>query len=684
MDRQAFGSFLTYALMLTLIGSIFSVALTVQPARASHSNILLDEDIIDIKYDPGERITISGSIDDVDSSEDIVNLSVTGPGTSDDDDQEHDDGDFEFEYNIEDDADDGIYTIEVEYDGDSVFSYFLIDEDNDDVEVDLDNDVYSPGDTVEVSGNNVDPQTGEDELQITIEDPDGNDDYSTDTDLDGDSYSQDIDLENDAVHGKYAVTVEYAGDEGYAIFEVLDEDSGGSDDPITIELNDTTYQPGDNVVISGEVDHIEQGQEVFVTVEDDAGDEVFNDSDEPTSGRDYEFEFDLDDDADPGIYEVKVEYDGDEETKTFSVSTSGGSTGGGGSGSGSDSGLTGRLSKTSLLAGETVTVTGVVPKIIADQPVNIVVLKPDGRSAGVYYYPEPSSDKSYTATLRLPSTLEEDEDYTVVVGYDNKEVRLNFDVTGKTSGSGGAVSVQVDRTSYAVGSTVRITGEIADDTFVPGLMIALQVYNPDKALYRTDPIEPEDDGTFSYSMPVGGPLGVSGKWVVKVTYNSQIAETGFDLSGGVPSKPRFDLKFEDQTFPIEYESDGAVRSMYVRPAEKTLVVAIDGEEEGELTIKLPRQVIDAVQSGSDIKFIVSILDTDTGTEKLVEVSESLTSSDSRTLVISYDQGTDLIEIQGTTIVPEFGAIAAIALAIAVFGMLAVSRFSARLSMFRSW
>lgn len=683
MDRRAFGSFLTYALMLTLIGSIFSVALTVQPARASHSNILLDEDIIDIKYDPGERITISGSIDDVDSSEDIVNLSVTGPGTSDDDDQEHDDGDFEFEYDIEDDADDGIYTIEVEYDGDSVFSYFLIDEDNDDVEVDLDNDVYSPGDTVEVSGNNVDPQTGEDELQITIEDPDGNDDYSTDTDLDGDSYSQDIDLENDAVHGKYAVTVEYAGDEGYAIFEVLDEDSGGSDDPITIELNDTTYQPGDSVVISGEVDHIEQGQEVFVTVEDDAGDEVFNDSDEPTSGRDYEFEFDLDDDADPGIYEVKVEYDGDEETKTFSVSTSGGSTGGGGSGS--DSGLTGRLSKTSLLAGETITVTGVVPKIIADQPVNIVVLKPDGRSAGVYYYPEPSSDKSYTATLRLPPTLEEDEDYTVVVGYDNKEVRLNFDVTGKTTGSGGAVSVQVDKTSYIVGSTVKITGEIADDTFVPGLKIALQVYNPDKALYRTDPISPEDDGTFSYSMPVGGPLGVSGKWVVKVTYNSQTAETGFDLSGGVASKPRFDLKFEDQTFPIEYESDGDVRSMYVRPTEKTLVVAIDGAEEGELTIKLPREVIDAVQSGSDIKFVVSILDTDTGDEKLVEVMESLTSSDSRTLVIGYDQGTDLIEIQGTTIVPEFGAIAGIVMAIAVFGMIAItSRFSGRFNTFRFW
>jgi hypothetical protein len=125
--------------------------------------------------------------------------------------------------------------------------------------------------------------------------------------------------------------------------------------------------------------------------------------------------------------------------------------------------------------------------------------------------------------------------------------------------------------------------------------------------------------------------------------------------------------------------------MYVRPAEKKLVVAIEGDQDGTLTLVLPRDVIDAVQSGSDIKYIVTTLDTDTGLESEIDITESLTTGEARTIVIDYEAGTDLIEIQGTSIVPEFGMLSGVILAVAVFGVIAATiKFSNRFSAFRNW
>jgi uncharacterized protein YfaS (alpha-2-macroglobulin family) len=686
MASNRLSLYLTYALMLTLTVSIFSTALTVQPAKASHANIILNEANISLEYEAGDDVTIEGEIDDVNDDVDEVTLTITGPDSDHDDEVDHDDGDFEFEYSLPNDAEDGIYIIEVEYDDESVFSYFFIDE-GEDVEVDLDAGTYGPDDTVAISGNNLDPDPAEADVVITIEDPEGDDDLSDDVELDGDEYSLDVELD-DADHGKYAVTVEYNGDEGYAVFEVEEDGGSSSDDPITVEFSKTSYRQGDEVIISGEIENPDPTVEVFVTVQDSDDNEIFDDSEDPTNDGSYQFEFDLESDAELGTYTVTVEYDGDEIDDTFTVtssSTSGGGTGGSGSGSGSDSGLTARLSKTSLLAGETLTVSGVVPRIVTDEDgVSITITTPAGNYVAAKF-PEPASDKSYTSSFVLPTSLAEDEDYRVVVYYDDKEVELSFDITGKASGSVGALTVKTDKTTYSVGSSVTISGQISDEIFVEGRQLALQVFNPDDAPYRFDPIVPEDDGSYSYPMQIGGPLGVTGEWQVKVTYGTQTSETTFDLTGGVPSTPKYELTVEDDTFTIEYDSDGTINSMYVRPSEKKLVVSIDGEQEGQLTLTLPRVVIDAVESGSDIKYVVSTVDTETGEEKVIEITEGVSDANERTITIDYDAGTDLIEIQGTNIVPEFGPLSAIVLAIAVFSIIAVTaRFSNRFSAFRQW
>jgi predicted secreted protein with PEFG-CTERM motif len=666
------------------------MAVPFQHTFASHSDIE-EVEVDDITPNPGDVITISGVIDNADDNEDVgITIREPDNGGSDNADTQIDgnDGEFSETYEIPDPTDDGIYEIEVEFASeDSTFAYFLIDEDNDDVPTETNEDTYEPGDDVKISGEVLDPITGEEEVDIKVLDPEGNDIGPGSVNLDSsDEFDETVELDNDAHVGVYAVIVEYNGnEEGWFVFEVA-EGSGSSE--FTASLSDTTLSPGDPVVITGSINENDVDiDEVILTVKDPGNAEIENDSVRPDNDGGFEFRFDLDDDADTGTYKVTLEYiDYADKTLTFSVSTSssGGSGGSGGS-SGSDGGLTAKLSKSSLLAGESLTVSGVVPSIAGGEDGVSITVSTPGNNFIAAKFPEPESDKTYSASFILSQSLAEDDDYRVIVSYDGNEVELSFDITGKATGSTGPITVKTDKTSYSSGSTVKISGVIADEILVPGQQIALQVFNPERAPYRIDPIEPEDDGSYSYSMTIGGPLGVTGQWDVKVTYNGQVGETSFDLTGGVAPTPGYDLKFEDRTFRIEYESDGAINSMYVRPAEKKLVVSIDGEEDGKLTITLPREVIDAVKAGADIKYIVTTFDTETGEEKQVDITESLTNAEERTIVIDYDAGTDLIEIQGTNVVPEFGALSAIVLAIAILSIVVVTaRFSNKFSAFRQW
>ncbi len=698
MKRWSSSPYFTYLLLLTLGGSILTAVIPAfRPSYAEHSNISIDLSDIEMEYGQGEDFTFDGTIEDVNPDEDRVNFQVDGPGTNDDDffTLDDDQDEFEFSYDIENDAEDGVYSIEVEYDGESVFAYFLIDEDNDPVIVEPNNEVYESGDTVEIDGDVTNPELGEDKVEITVLDPNG-DETSDEEDLNSDDeFSYEYDIQNDDdVHGRYAVTVSYNNDdddEGYAIFEV-EEDAGSSGSTITASLSKTSYKQGEEVKITGKVEDIEGNDDVVLVVEDSDGDKVFNDAMEPESDKSFEFEFTLDDDAKTGTYEATLSYiqAGNEKVLLFSVTTSTSSGGGSsGGGSGSSEGLTAKLNKVSYLAGETMTITGVVPSIEED-PVNIVILAPGGVFAGSSAFPEPESDKSYSATLRLKSDLEAEDDYEAVITYDNKEVTIKFDITGTSSE--GPLTVTTDKENYSVGSTVKITGKVDTGELGEGQKVLIRVFNPIEEPYRYDLVNPSSDGSYTYSMVVGGDLAKSGEWQILASYNREEVETSFQLGtsggGGPPDDATtFNLRVNDKTYPIEYElsdDSGQIEEMIVNYAKKKLVVSIDSDLAGELTIVLPRDLMDAAANGTDRDYVVTSRDNAVGDDIVVDFEESDNDDESRTLVIEYGAGTDIIEIAGTTIVPEFGLLSAIILAITIAGIIAAAKFSNGLALFRRW
>ena len=105
-------------------------------------------------------------------------------------------------------------------------------------------------------------------------------------------------------------------------------------------------------------------------------------------------------------------------------------------------------------------------------------------------------------------------------------------------------------------------------------------------------------------------------------------------------------------------SGGSVSSIITNSDDATLVVAIDAPDDGELSITLDSNYITAFDDGS---YFV-----------LVNGEEVWFSQDGYDLTIPYESGTEKIEIVGSVVVPEFGTIAMIVLAVAIVSIIVLT------------
>jgi len=643
-------SYLGLALIVILSTSIISLAiLAPHVSYAMHKGISITTRYI--VYDPGDDVFISGSVVDVDPTEPQVKITVYPPGggsTLYNVDFEGSGSEFSYNYPLSSGADEGKWKVRVTYNGHTAYTFFKVKDDvPDEVSVDTDKDLYDAGQTVQISGQvlNVDNTIGT--ADISIRGPSDTEVKSLTVNLDNDLFSYNYKLPSTAEHGRYVVEVTYNDNLGVSIFEV-NEDTSGSD-VITAQTARTTYSPGDIVKVSGDVDPVD-GDFIDFEVRNPSNTKIADDSADVDTGGSFEFQFNLAEDASTGKYKITLTYGTDIKAITFDVAESSGGT----------SGLTAELNKLTYLAGETMTVSGKVPKRIQDQTVNVLVYNPDKTFSGLVSYLEPKSDLTYETQIKLRSTMSEEKGYEVKVAYGDEEVVLNFDITGKASPDvSGALTVNTDKVSYHSGDTIKVSGKISADNLKEGIDALISVYNPDDNPYRYDVIKPSADGSYSYSMVVGGALGVDGTYQVTVTYDKEEAKTTFELKSY--ENPTYVLNVGKDKYLIQYGiTDGTIKSMFVKPSEKKLVISIDAQHDGKLTLVLPRNVIDSYdQNGTDIKYVVISTDIEQGVDNPnVDVQESESNNETRTIVIDYKQGTDLIEIAGTSVVPEFGPILA--------------------------
>jgi len=244
---------------------------------------------------------------------------------------------------------------------------------------------------------------------------------------------------------------------------------------------------------------------------------------------------------------------------------------------------------------------------------------------------------------------------------------------GQTNDS---IVVMTDKPSYSEGDTILVTGEVRD--LYSGTPVTMKVVAPNGNLVTLAQIQIGVDKKFSTEITAGGALmKVEGTYTITVQYESKnrTAETTFEFGGAATTPPEEDesmvsdtmVKMGDGNGSIGYEiTGGQLLSITPDVDANSLIVGIYATSDGSLTLTIPRSVADALlETGEDDEFFVLV----DGEE--VDFSENVSSTD-RTLTIAFQAGAEEIEIIGTFVIPEFGTIAAMILAVAIVSIIAVS------------
>jgi predicted secreted protein with PEFG-CTERM motif len=231
----------------------------------------------------------------------------------------------------------------------------------------------------------------------------------------------------------------------------------------------------------------------------------------------------------------------------------------------------------------------------------------------------------------------------------------------------GEITVTTDKPSYSDGDKIMISGSTQD--YISGTPITVRIISPIGNIVKVDQVDLGSDRTFSTSITATGILWQeAGAYQVIVQFGSKdrTAETTFQFAGSAGGAGNT-IKVEGTDLSVKYSiTNGKVLGIKADTQSKSLMVAIQTTGDGVLTVTLPRGLIDAQVNGQDDHFYVL------GDGQEADFQETDKTTTDRTLSIPFTDGTQEIEIIGTQIIPEFGPIAALVLAIAIISIIAVS------------
>ena len=231
-------------------------------------------------------------------------------------------------------------------------------------------------------------------------------------------------------------------------------------------------------------------------------------------------------------------------------------------------------------------------------------------------------------------------------------------------------SVKTSEASYDEGEPIVISGNVK--AIILDTPITLQIFHAGN-LVEIAQLTVAQDGKFTHTILPEGPLWKSdGTYTVRVSYGSDnMVETNFEFYTTQAVEATTDIFEVDAgtsgTFDVSYTiRGGTVKNMLVDPDIFALIVIVDSEIDGSITLDLPRESIDAKKSdGTDDTFLVFIDGAEVPLEETVN-------PDSRKIKIDFEEGDSDIEIIGTFVVPEFGGIVFMIFIIALISSIVIS------------
>ncbi|HXG08022.1 MAG TPA: PEFG-CTERM sorting domain-containing protein [Nitrososphaera sp.] len=235
-----------------------------------------------------------------------------------------------------------------------------------------------------------------------------------------------------------------------------------------------------------------------------------------------------------------------------------------------------------------------------------------------------------------------------------------------------ALTVETDADSYQTGDTITITGRLM--VTVASEPILIQILDPQGNRDRIDQVEAAADGSYRYSFTAGGLMNTNGEYTVLVTYRGQSEETTFQFTATESEWTPIDVMIGGEPHRMYYRITGSgnrLTSITGDVNTVTLLASLVANSEGTLSIRFDEETFDA--NNEDYAVFAD--------EILVEYDYEQFSETEDILHIDFEAGTTEIEIIGDHIIPEFGPIAAIVLAVALVGIIAATARTGKLGSF---
>jgi len=224
------------------------------------------------------------------------------------------------------------------------------------------------------------------------------------------------------------------------------------------------------------------------------------------------------------------------------------------------------------------------------------------------------------------------------------------------------ISVWTDKIDYSHNDMITVTGQVAN--VASGFPVTVTVVSPFNSIITVDQLTVTENGDFETTLSTAGALWkYDGTYTIKVNYGSaeknnsvQVELTGGGTNYQTPSTQcgANSISASGQCVPYSI-SGGTVTGAIINTNDNSIVISINAEDDGTLTVTPSKTVQDGI-------FMVLVDGEEWDDVEIV----------ANKVTVMFPAGAEQIEIIGTFVIPEFGTIAAMILAVAIISIIAVS------------
>ena len=228
------------------------------------------------------------------------------------------------------------------------------------------------------------------------------------------------------------------------------------------------------------------------------------------------------------------------------------------------------------------------------------------------------------------------------------------------------ITVETDSDVYDHSSVITITGTVVpvDQNEVP---VTIMIINPQGSIASIAQISVNSDGSFSTTVSTAASLMKNdGIYEIRAGYGNADTTTSVELTNAKTSEvitgtvvTKAVTGESSYIGQIEYDiTCNTTPNFFINEDEDSLVIYVDSTDDGILTITLHEELMKPLDNGGYFVLVDN---------ESVEFEQS-----GNVLTIPCMAGIEKIEIYGSWVVPEFGVIAAMILAVAIVSIIAVT------------